>query len=540
MYIIHRALLLAALPLIVAASETPAELITPEAIRAHVEFLASDTLEGRETGTRGYDIAAEYVASRFRAIGLQPVSDKGWFQKVPFVANLVDEKTSTLSINGRSFALREDVMFGPARKAGVEMVEGNVVFAGYGIDDLKNGQNDYKGLNVKGKIVAVLSGFPKGMPSDIGAHYGRTKGKMAEARGAIGLITLRTLERERTRPWKREIEGPQHPAMNWAQADGSMFVEAPGILFSAILGDKAAEALFASAPKLLSNILAEADKQGGRPKGFVLKSTSKIERTTTSTSVSSRNVIGMIPGSDPALADEYMLLMAHLDHNGMDASKPGDKIYNGALDNAAGTATLLEAARALAGGPSPRRPIIFAAVTAEERGLLGSDYLARNPVIANGKVVSVVNLDMPVLLYDFQDVVAFGAEHSTMGNAVARGAASQGVDLSPDPIPAEGIFTRSDHYSFVRQGVPSIMLITGFKNGGEKQFQDFLKTHYHKVSDDLALPLDWNAAAKFARVNTIIATEIANADEAPKWYADSFFGKRFAPEAPKAQRGATK
>jgi Peptidase family M28 len=540
MYIIHRALLLAALPLIVAASETPAELITPEAMRAHVEFLASDTLEGRETGTRGYDIAAEYVASRFRAIGLQPVSDKGWFQKVPFVANLVDEKTSTLSINGRSFALREDVMFGPARKAGVEMVEGNVVFSGYGIDDLKNGQNDYKGLNVKGKIVAVLSGFPKGMPSDIGAHYGRTKGKMAEARGAIGLITLRTLERERTRPWKREIEGPQHPTMNWAQADGSMFVEAPGIRFSAILGDKAAEALFASAPKLLSNILAEADKQGGRPKGFVLKSTSKIERTTTSTSVNSRNVIGMIPGSEPALAGEYMLLMAHLDHNGIDASKPGDKIYNGALDNAAGTATLLEAARALAGGPSPRRPIIFAAVTAEERGLLGSDYLARNPVIANGKVVSVVNLDMPVLLYDFQDVVAFGAEHSTMGNAVARGAASQGVDLSPDPIPAEGIFTRSDHYSFVRQGVPSIMLMTGFKNGGEKQFQDFLKTHYHKVSDDLALPLDWNAAAKFARVNTIIATEIANADEAPKWYADSFFGKRFAPEAPKAQRGAAK
>ncbi len=540
MSIIHRVVFLAALPLILGASDTPTEAITPEAMRAHVEFLASDALEGRETGTRGYDIAAEYVASRFRAAGMQPVSDKGWFQQVPFIANLVDEKTSSLSINGQSFALRQDVLFGPARSAGTEIVEGNVVFAGFGIDDPRNGQNDYKDLNVKGKIVAVLSGFPKGTPSDIGAHYGRTKAKMAEGRGAIGVITIRTLERERTRPWARETEGPQHPTMNWAQADGSMFAEAPGIRFSATLGEKAAEALFISAARPLKGILAEADKQGGRPKGFALKPVAKIERTTSSAAISSPNVIGMIPGSDPALANEYVLLMAHLDHNGVDASKTGDKIYNGAMDNASGTATLLEAARALANGPRPRRPIIFAAVTAEERGLLGSDYLARNAVTPNGKVVSVVNLDMPVLLYDFQDVVAFGAEHSTMGDAVARAVASQGIGLSPDPIPAEGIFTRSDLYSFVRQGVPSVFLITGFKNGGEQQFQSFLKTHYHKVSDDLALPFDWNAAAKFARVNTLIAAEIANADEAPKWYADSFFGRTFAPGAPKAPRPAAK
>jgi Zn-dependent M28 family amino/carboxypeptidase len=536
MSIIRRALLLAALPLIIGASDAPPEAITPDAMRAHVEFLASDALEGRETGTRGYDIAAEYVASRFRATGLQPASDKGWYQQVPFVANLVDEKISTVSINGQSFALRQDVLFGPARKAGAEIVEGQVVFAGFGIDNPKNGQTDYKGLNVKGKIVAVLQGFPKGMPSDVGAHYGRSKAKMAEALGAIGVITIRTLQRERTRPWAREIEGPQHPSMNWAQADGSMFTEAPGIRFAATLGDKAAMALFANAPKQLNDILAEADREGGRPKGFALKSTAKIQRTTSSTTVTSPNVIGMIRGSDPAVANEYVLLMAHLDHNGVDATKTGDKTYNGAMDNASGTATLLEAARALASGPRPRRSVIFAAVTAEERGLLGSDYLARNPVTANGKVVSVVNLDMPVLLYDFQDVVAFGAEHSTMGDAVARAAGSLGIGLSPDPMPAEGLFTRSDHYSFVRQGVPSIFLMTGFKNGGEKQFQDFLKTHYHKVSDDLALPIDWAAAAKFARLNTAIASEIANAPAAPLWYSDSFFGGIFAVDSAKAKR----
>jgi hypothetical protein len=538
MSIFKRAALLAGLPLIVGNANAPAETITPEAMRGHIEFLASDMLEGRETGTRGFDIAAEYVASRYRAIGLQPASEKGWFQQVPFVANLVDEKASTLSINGQSFALRTDVRFGPARKAGIEAAEGQVVFAGYGIYDPANGQNDYKGLDVKGKIVAVLSGFPKGMASDIGAHYGRSKGKMAEGRGAIGVITIRTLETERTVPWARGLEQPQHPTMNWAQPDGSMFAEAPGIRFSAQLGEKAADALFTGAAKPLKNVLAEADKDKGRPKGFALKATAKINRTTTSTSVTSPNVIGMLPGSDPALANEYVLLMAHLDHNGIEATKEGDKIFNGAMDNASGTAAMLEAARALASGPRPRRPIIFAAVTAEERGLLGSDYLARNPVVKNGKVVAVVNLDMPILLYDFQDVVAFGAEHSTMGQAVARAGQSMGIASSPDPLPSEGLFTRSDHYSFVKQGVPSVFLMTGFKNGGDKQFQDFLKTHYHKVSDDVSLPIDWNAAAKFARINTAIATEVANAPAAPLWYADSFFGKAFAPNAPKAERPA--
>ncbi len=536
MSIIPRAFLLAALPMIIGATDAPADIITPEAMRAHIEFLASDSLEGRETGTRGYDISAEYVATLFRAMGLQPVSNKGWFQQVPFVANLVDEKSAKFSINGKEFALRQDVRFGPARKGGTEAVEGDIVFAGFGIDDPKNDQNDYKGIDVKGKIVAVLSGFPKGMASDVGAHYGRSKAKMAEARGAIGIVTVRTLETEKTRPWARNLNDPQHPSMGWAQADGSRFDEAPAIRFSAQLGDKAAQELFATAPKKLEAILAEADKDKGRPKGFKLKANAKIERTTSSATVTSPNVIGMIPGSDPALAGEYVLLMAHLDHNGVEATKEGDKIYNGAMDNASGTATLLEAARALASGPKPRRSVIFAAVTAEERGLLGSDYLARNPVTAGGKVVAVVNLDMPILLYDFQDVIAFGAEHSTMGDAVAKAAETQGVSLSPDPMPAEGLFTRSDHYSFVRQGVPSVFLMTGFKNGGEKQFQDFLKTHYHKVSDDLALPFDWNAAAKFARLNTAIAAEIANAPAAPLWYSDSFFGKTFAPTAAKAER----
>jgi Peptidase family M28 len=531
------AMLLSAVGAVSTAAAADETVITPDSVRAHVEFLASDLLEGRETGTRGHEIAAQYVATRLGALGLKPAGKDGWFQQVPFTAALADPAKSRFAIAGQSFVNRKDVLFGPSRKAGTESIESNVVFVGYGIDDPKNGQNDYAGINVKGKTVAVLQGFPKGMPSDIGAHYGRSKARMAEQRGAIGVITIRTLERERIRPWAREIEGPVHPSLAWAEADGSAHSESPGIRFGVVLHDNAAEALFVGAPVALADVLAAADKSGGRPKGFALKPTITLSRTTTMERTLSPNVIAMLPGSDPALANEYVLLMAHLDHNGVDPKREGDKIFNGAMDNASGTASLLEAARALASDTKrPRRPILFAAVTAEEKGLLGSDYLANHPVIAGGRVVSVVNLDMPVLLYDFQDVIAFGAEHSTMGPAVARAGAKMGIGLSPDPLPSEGLFTRSDHYSFVKKGIPSVFLMTGFKNGGEKAFQDFLKTHYHKVSDQTDLPFDWNAAAKFAKINTLIAAEIANANEAPLWYKDSFFGSLFAPGAARAKR----
>ncbi len=524
-----------AAPFLIAASDAPAP-ITPDTMRAHIEFLAHDSLEGRGTGTRGFDIAAQYVATRLQSAGLQPAGTTGWFQSVPFVSVLVDDKASRLTIAGQDFINRKDVLFGPAKKAGKDMHEANVVFGGFCIHDPANGHNDLKGLDLKGKAVACLSGFPKGMKSDVGAHYSRAKWQVIEKQGGIGVLSIRTYEREARRPWAKDIEGPQEPIMGWAMPDGAMFDEAPGIRFAATLHDKAAAALFAGAPTPLKKILDAADKKGGRPKGFVLKHNVKLERVSTAQNVTSPNVIGMLPGSDPALANEYVLMMAHLDHNGVDETKTGDKIYNGAMDNASGTAALLEAARALAAGPRPRRPVLFVAVTAEERGLLGSDYLARHPVIKGGKVVAVVNLDMPVLLYDFQDVIAFGAEHSTMGPIVERAGAKMGITLSPDPMPAEGLFTRSDHYSFVKQGVPAIFLMTGFKNGGEKQFTDFLKTHYHKVSDDIKLPFDWKAAAKFAQLNTEIAREIADSTEAPKWYADSFFGKTFAPNAVKAAR----
>jgi Peptidase family M28 len=510
--------------------------VTPEAMKAHISFLADDLLEGRDTGSRGHEIAARYVASELEAAGLTPANTGSWFQQVPFVSGLVDQSSSKFSIAGQSFTNRSDVLFGAGRKPGREQIAGNVVFGGYCIHDPKRGQRDFAGLALKGKIVACLQGFPVGMPSDVGAHYGRTKAQMAQAAGAVGIINIRTLLRERTRTWARELEGPIHPSLAWRKPDGSGFSEAPGIQFGVTLHDKAAAALFAGAKVPLTAILAEADKTGGRPKGFALTPMVALDRTTTGGTLSSPNVVAMLPGSDPALAKEVLLVMAHLDHVGVDEKKDGDKIFNGAMDNATGTAALIEAAKALAASAGrPKRSILFAAVTAEEKGLIGADYLARHPIV-DGRVVAVVNLDMPVLLYDFKDVIAFGAEHSTMGSAVAAAGAKLGVALSPDPLPAEGLFTRSDHYRFVQQGVPSIFLMTGFQNGGDVQFAEFLKTHYHRVTDDLARPIDWKAAAKFATLNTLIAAEIANAPAAPMWFADSFFGAEFAAGAAKAVR----
>lgn len=249
------------------------------------------------------------------------------------------------------------------------------------------------------------------------------------------------------------------------------------------------------------------------------------------------NVIGVLPGSDPVLKNEYVVLSAHLDHVGTDPLRAGDKIYNGAMDNASGVATMLETARVFAGSKHrPKRSILFVALAGEESGLLGSNYLARNPVVGTGKVVANVNLDMPILLYDFQDVIAFGGEHSTMGEVTARAGASMGVSVSPDPMPEEDFFERSDHYSFVKVGVPSIFLMTGFRNGGEKAFRTFLAKNYHQPSDQTDLPFNWEAGAKFARLNYLIARDVADAPEAPRWYEGNRYGDRFARGAPRAVR----
>lgn len=507
-----------------ALAQSAADPFTAARFRAHVEFLASDLMEGRDAGTRGYDLAASYVATRFLGLGLTPAGGDGsWYQTVPFI-EAKPAGAATVKIGETSFDPTKDIAIGASTLATAQELTAKAVFAGFGLDAPKAGFDDYRGLDVRGKYVVVLSGFPKGTPSEMGAHLSSMKAKAAADRGALGIITIPNMADDKRRPFARLIESAKQPSIGWEQPDGKPYALAPNIRIGATFDRPAAEALFAGAPRALADVLAEADKPGAKPKGFALKPTVSISRQSTHRRFTSPNILGILPGSDPALANEYVLLMAHLDHEGTDTSKTGDQIYNGAMDNSTGIATMLEVARAMAeSGARPKRSILFAAVTAEEDGLLGSEYLAKHPVVGNGKVVGVVNLDMPVLLYDFTDVIAFGANHSSLGAAVQRAGAQIGVALAADPLPEEGLFTRSDHYRFVREGVPSVFLMTGFGNGGDKQFTGFLATHYHKVTDDTKLPIDWAAGAKFARINYLIAKEIADAPTAPTWNKESFF-----------------
>jgi Zn-dependent M28 family amino/carboxypeptidase len=542
-----RLLPLAAALSLVVGSAAPAQpaaapAFSADRFKAHVAFLADDLLEGRDTGSRGHEIAAAYVASQFMALGLQPGGTNGsWYQQVPFRSALLDGKPRFTLTGPAGQTLWEngsEMSVGASLAAEKDDVAAPVVFAGYGAEAPQYGADDYKGLDVRGKIVAVFAGLPKGLPSEIAAHLGDTKAEVAAKHGAVGLVTLYTAEFAKRRPFAAFANRGARPILGWVGPNGRP--GEGGTRFAATASDTAAAALFAGARRSFADVRAEVDR-GIDPKGFALKTSLRLERQSKWTTMRSPEVIGLLPGADPALKGEYVILMGHLDHLGMRrGAKPGeDAIYNGALDNAAGVATMLEAARAFAtSGERPRRSILFIANTAEEKGLLGASYFASNPTVPVAKIAAAVDLDMPLLLYRFTDVIAFGADHSTVGEAVRRAAGEMGLGLSGDPMPEENIFVRSDHYEFVKEGVPAIMLATGWANGGGEKWKAFLGGAYHHPNDDMSQPIDWESGARFARLNYLIARELADAPQRPRWYKGDYFGDAFASGQPRAARPA--
>jgi Zn-dependent M28 family amino/carboxypeptidase len=525
----------------------PAPSFSADRIRADVRFLSDDLLEGRDTGSVGHEIAARYVASRFEALGLKPAGDNGsYFQRITFQRTEPAGAPGSVTIAGPAGEHRW--VHGTEAIIALNPLElkydlsAPLVFVGYGIDNQRLGIDDYRGLDVRGKVVVTLRGFPKGMPSEEGAHLNATKDSAAESHGAIGVISIDTIQSANARSWARYTSTADAPKFTWVDTDGKPFVDAPGIRTSMLLHGPAADALFAGAPRPLTAIRAEADRVGARPKGFALKTRVHVTNEEKAERVTSPNVVAIIPGSDPKLASELVVLSGHLDHIGVAPARPGDtaatdRINNGALDNATGVATMLEVARAAAIAPDrPRRSILFLASTGEEKGLLGADYFARHPTVPRTSIVGNVDLDMPLLLYPFTDLVAFGANHSTLGPLTAAAVAPMNLKLSPDPMPEQGIFTRSDHYMFVKQGVPAVFLATGYANGGEAQWNKFLEGNYHHPGDDMSQPIDWQSGARFAEANYRIMRAMADSDSPPLWYQGDFFGDTFAPHAMRAAK----
>jgi hypothetical protein len=507
-------------------------------VRADVEFLASDLLEGRDTGSRGYDIAAAYVASQFRAIGLEPGGTGGsWYQQVPFRrASHAEQPKASLAIGSDVVPLAAGADFSarPSLTQQTRTIDAPLVFVGRGISDSRLGIDDYAGLDVRGKIAVIFEGTPPGLPSDIAAHLESYKQVVAASKGAVGLVEIAG-----TGPRPRNIIGFYgRPVVDWVDPGSGTASQSARLPLFAAISREAGERLFMAAGRDLSQAVASArDRQAVQ--GFAIPARLSLSDRMEWENFASANVIGLLPGYDPALGQDHVVMMGHLDHLGVKQdAKPGeDSIYNGAIDNAAGIATLLEAARAfVASGEPPRRSVLFAAVTGEERGLRGADYLAANPTASPQEIVAVVNLDMPLLLYEFTDVTAFGGEHSTVSENIAEAARSMGVGVSPDPMPQEAIFVRSDHYRFVTRGIPSILLMTGYASGGKAKWKEFFANTYHKPNDDLTQPILWDQGARYAELNYRIARSLADTDERPRWYRGDYFGDSFAPDQPKADR----
>ncbi len=520
------------------AGKTAAETSAAARIEADMRWLADDAREGREAGTDAYRQAANYVAARMAGLGLTPAGNNGWFQEVTLRESTPVVELASLSIttpDGETHELTnvEDfVVFPSAAAQEMEIVAAPVVFVGYGVHAPEHGHDDYAGLDVAGKVVAFFSGAPDSFDSEERAHFGGSGRKSAAASelGAIGMISLTSKAGEQRFPWERLSQFANRSRMTWVHPDGRADTSGPNIRGTAALNPAISELLFTDAEQSFEEVRNDVDAEGVNPKAFALGTSVSMKGAVTQKDVMSPNVIGMIPGSDPARRNEYVVLSAHLDHVGVNerlVEEGKDGINNGALDNAAGVSTMLEAARRMLEGPRPARSVLFIALTAEEKGLLGADFFAHYPTVAKDGIAANVNLDMPVLLYSFTDVVAFGAERSSLGPIVEAAAGKIGVTLSPDPMPEQGLFTRSDHYRFVEQGVPSVFLVTGFANGGAEKFGEFLQTNYHKPSDDMSQPILFEDAARFADVNYMIALELANAKERPTWNDGDFFGDLF-------------
>ncbi len=512
--------------------------IRPEAIHAHIAFLADDLLEGRGTGTRGYQLAAKYVAAQFEALGLKPAGANGtYFQPVPLRKTEVIEQQCSISLvrNGQAHELvygKDYLMAGDFLRAETS-VEAPVVFAGFGVTAPEANYDDYAGMDVRGKIVAVLRGAPASLPHDQRAYYssGTVKRGNAVAHGAVGILAFLMPEDQKRYRWEWIARQNKMGEMAWLDEKGAPHDVSPEIRGTALLSGAGVEALFAGAPKSLEEMFATA--QAGKPQAFELPVRARLRKASRQSQVESANVVAVLPGSDPQLKGEYVVYTAHLDHLGVGEPVDGDAIYNGAFDNASGTAGLLEVARAFASLPErPRRSVLFLEVTGEEKGLLGSDYFVHYPTVAAKSLIADVNFDMALTLYPLRDVIGFGAEHSTLGQVVEQAAKRLDLEMSPDPMPEEVVFIRSDQYSFVRRGVPAVFLVCGWKSGdpkvnGREAVQQWLQSRYHTPKDDVNQPMDLNAAVKFAQVNFLVGYAVANQTARPAWTPGDFFGEKF-------------
>lgn len=508
-------------------------------LQAHLRFLADPLLQGREAGTRGFELAARYVAGQFAQMGLKPLGEAGGYAlPVALKTARLAPTAPTLEIcRGQAcerLAYLDEFATRPDLSTPRSEVQAPLAFVGYGIEAPRFGLDDYAGLDVKGCIVVVLSGRPPQLPTEEGAHFGngRTKAELAVSRGAVGLISLATPRSEIAAPFHASRQYADSLSMDWRRPDGRGGSEIAGLQAFATVSLQAAPRLMAALAPDFTALVADAEAGRPLPRG-ALGLSARLVRDSVLGEALSHNVVGLIEGRHPRRRHEVLLLTAHLDHLGHKTGPQGEIVYPGAMDNAIGMATLLEATRVLAAGPAPERSILVAALTAEEKGSLGSACLAAHPPLPAETLVADVNIDMPILLHDFREVVALGAEHSSLGQAVAVAARRLGLAVVDDPMPEQSRFTRSDQYSFVRRGIPALILGPGGasfdpREDGNALMRDFRRQRYHQPGDDLAQPFHWRAAQRFAQLHVELLRQLSHEPHRPRWNPGDFFGELYA------------
>jgi hypothetical protein len=520
------------------AADAAMATIRPEAIRADMRFLADDLLEGRGTATRGHEIAAKFMAAQFEQMGLEPAGDNGtYFQSVPFRSGRPDESKSTVTLvrggKEQKLVYRRDFITPVDPVRADSSVEAPVVFVGDGVTAPEQGYDDYKGIDAKGKIVALAFEAPH-FESSLKAHYSsfEVKAAIAVAHGAVGMIVISDPILEEIYPYAKQTRDLDFPQFRWLDKQGKPNDYFPELKGGAIFSMAETKKLFEGSGHTAEEVFVGI--KAGTPKSFALPLTAKIHNVSKLEDVRSPNVVAKLEGSDPSLKSEYVVFTAHSDHLGIGQPVNGDKIYNGALDNASGSALLVEIARAFTKrNPRPRRSLLFVSVTGEEAGLLGSDYFAHYPTVAKDAIVANVNMDEDQMLWPLEDIIAFGAEHSTLDAVVHKAAERTHLGVSPDPMPEEVVFIRSDQYSFVKQGVPAVFPVPGFKSGDPKFnpeaiFKKWEKERYHEPGDDMEQPgLMFDEAAKYGRFVFLCGNLIADDPQRPTWNKGDFFGDRY-------------
>lgn len=495
-----------------------------------MKALANDGMEGRDTGSEGHRRAAAYVADEFEKAGLAPAGTNGYIQPVKFKTRRLLEDKSSMALlrNGKPepLTLGEDATLG-LRIDPAPSIDAPLVFVGYGLQVPEATFDDFADVDVKGAVVVFLSGGPSTVPGALRAHYQSAGERWAaiSRAGGIGTITIPN-PKSMDVPWARSTLARLKPAM--ALADASLD-ETAGQRFQATMNPAHADTLLAGSGHTLQELLAIAD--AGRPlPRFALPSRLKATVKVETGDVESQNIAGVLRGSDPTLRDEFVVLSAHVDHVGVGEPIGGDRIYNGAMDNASGVAAIIEVAKKLGEtGAKPKRSLLFVALTGEEKGLLGSRYFVAHPAVPARAIVANLNTDMFLPLFPLKELMVLGIDESDLGGDIRAVAAARGLKVQADPEPNRNRFIRSDQYNFIRAGVPALAMKVGYdeKTREADIAGKWIAERYHAPSDDLDQPIDLSAAEGFVEVVRDLAVRIADRAERPKWNDASFF-KRFA------------